>query len=73
MFVNIIDLIDTPVTQEPVAHFESEKALSRYTKATGKYFPRDNIHAGDLLEYLLRHIMAPGDGQYYARQRRSNS
>lgn len=59
MFVNIVDLIDTPVTRKPVVHFETERALSEYTKRTGKFFPAENAHAGGLLKFLLRKIMAP--------------
>lgn len=59
MFVNIVDLIDTPVTQEPVEHFETEEALSDYTVETGKYFPAENVYAGGLLKFLLRQIIDP--------------
>jgi len=57
--VNIVDLIDTKTTEEPVKIFVSEMELSEYTKGTGKFFPRDNAYAGGLLRYLLRHIMNP--------------
>ncbi|KAG2102837.1 uncharacterized protein F5147DRAFT_706977 [Suillus discolor] len=57
--VNIVDLIDTKVTGKPVTIFVSEAKLSEYTKATRKFFPRDNAHAGGLLRYLLRRIMNP--------------
>ncbi|KAG8754329.1 hypothetical protein FRC11_006711 [Ceratobasidium sp. 423] len=56
--VNIIDLIDTPATQEPIVHFKSEEHLSIYTRHTGKKFPRDNVNSGDLLRFLLRKIDA---------------
>ncbi|CAE6420172.1 unnamed protein product [Rhizoctonia solani] len=58
MHVNIIDLIDTPVTQQPIVHFKSEEHLSIYTLHTGKKFPRDNVNSGDLLRFLLRQIDA---------------
>ncbi|OJA12933.1 hypothetical protein AZE42_09300 [Rhizopogon vesiculosus] len=58
-YVNIVDLIDTNMTGEPVTVFASELKLSEYTKQTGKFFPRDNIYAGSLLRYLLRCIMNP--------------
>ncbi|CAE6428061.1 unnamed protein product [Rhizoctonia solani] len=58
MHVNIIDLIDTPVTQDPIIHFKSEEHLSIYTLHTGKKFPRDNVYSGDLLRFLLRKIDA---------------
>ncbi|CAE6411267.1 unnamed protein product [Rhizoctonia solani] len=59
MHVNIVDLVDTPVTQVPVTHFPSEAALSTYTIKSGKYFPKENAYAGGLLRYLLRHIDNP--------------
>lgn len=59
MFVNIVDLIDTPVTQGPIVHFKSEEALSEYTKSKGKYFPAHSVHAGGLLKFLLRKIDDP--------------
>ncbi|KEP50473.1 hypothetical protein V565_079560 [Rhizoctonia solani 123E] len=58
MHVNIVDLIDTPVTQDPIVHFKDEEHLSVYTRHTGKKFPRDNVHSGDLLRFLLRKIDA---------------
>jgi len=57
--VNIVDLVDTPNTGNPVVVFKSEQDLSEYTKATGKYFPRDNAYAGGVLRFLLRHIENP--------------
>lgn len=64
--VNLIDLVDIPdaVLGQPttVTLFESELALSQYTKATGKFFPRENVHSGGFLRYLLRHINNPGTG-----------
>ncbi|KAG8754330.1 hypothetical protein FRC11_006712, partial [Ceratobasidium sp. 423] len=68
MCVNLIDLVDTPYTGKPAKHFKSEAELSEYTRCTGKYFPRDNVYAGDLLKYLLRQIMAPGKGKYHPRR-----
>ncbi|CAE6480629.1 unnamed protein product [Rhizoctonia solani] len=60
MHVNIVDLVDTPVTQVPVTHFPSEAALSTYTIKSGKYFPKESAYAGGLLRYLLRNIENPG-------------
>ncbi|KAB5593125.1 hypothetical protein CTheo_3427 [Ceratobasidium theobromae] len=59
--VNIVDLVDTKLTGDPVIHFNSERELSIYTKSTRKFFPRDNINAGNLLRFLLRHIFCPTD------------
>ncbi|KAJ1309452.1 hypothetical protein OPQ81_006228 [Rhizoctonia solani] len=58
-FVNIIDLIDTKISGKPVHHFKSEKELSKYTKKHKKFFPRDNVHSGGLLKFLLRRIHKP--------------
>ncbi|CAE6527895.1 unnamed protein product [Rhizoctonia solani] len=69
MCVNLVDLVDTPYTGEPAKHFKSETELSKYTKRTGKYFPRDNVFAGDLLKYLLRQIVVPGKGKYHPRRK----
>ena len=58
--VNLVDLVDAGGTNV-VTRFPSEKALSTYTLATKKIFPRENVHAGGLLEALLRHILNPPD------------
>ncbi|KAI0773916.1 hypothetical protein C8Q74DRAFT_1200735 [Fomes fomentarius] len=57
--INICDLLDAPFHKTPPTRFPSEVALSRYTQDTGKFFPRDDIAAGSLLQYLLRHILNP--------------
>ncbi|KAG8680562.1 hypothetical protein FRC11_002296, partial [Ceratobasidium sp. 423] len=62
-FVNIVDLVDTKITENPVLQFKSEAELSSYTKTTGKYFPHDNEHAGGLLKFLLRFIVFPTDAK----------
>jgi len=53
--VNLVDLVDDGVATV----FTSVEQLSNYTKSSGKYFPRENLHAGDLLKCLLRHILDP--------------
>ncbi|CUA74722.1 hypothetical protein RSOLAG22IIIB_11436 [Rhizoctonia solani] len=58
-FINIVDLVDTHITENPVLQFRSEAELSSYTKTTGKYFPNDSKHAGSLLKFLLRFIASP--------------
>ncbi|CAE6440424.1 unnamed protein product [Rhizoctonia solani] len=58
-YVNILDLIDTKFTGQPVRHFNSEKALSDYTRKHRKFFPRHNVHSGGLLKFLLRRIHNP--------------
>ncbi|KAG9080352.1 hypothetical protein FRC06_006754 [Ceratobasidium sp. 370] len=44
-FVNIVDLVDTAATEEPVRRFKTEEKLGEYTKLTGKYFPQDSADA----------------------------
>ncbi|KJA22723.1 hypothetical protein HYPSUDRAFT_138949 [Hypholoma sublateritium FD-334 SS-4] len=58
--VNLVDLVDAFGTNRPIKVFRTERQLSEYTIKTGKYFPRDEIEAGDLLKFLLRHIFNPG-------------
>ncbi|KAF9553651.1 hypothetical protein CPC08DRAFT_727758 [Agrocybe pediades] len=53
--VNLIDLVHIG----NVVTFPTVQALSDYTIEEEKFFPRDNIHAGDLLKHLLRHINRP--------------
>ena len=58
--MNLVDLVDGYENpNRPITKFTSVKALSEYTISTGKYFPRGNVHAGDLLKYLLRQILCP--------------
>ena len=58
--VNIVDLLDAGGTKV-VTRFPSEKALSEYTLATRKFFPRENVRAGGVLRALLRRILHPPD------------
>ncbi|KAG1882487.1 hypothetical protein F4604DRAFT_1678464 [Suillus subluteus] len=51
--VNIVDLVDTERTGEPVTVFVSEVDLSKYTKLMGKFFPRDNAYDGGLLRLMM--------------------
>ena len=69
--VNIVDLVDAGGTQV-VTNFPSEKALSTYTLATKKIFPRENVHAGGLLQALLRRILHPPDEPKQQRRARKN-
>ncbi|OJT13543.1 hypothetical protein TRAPUB_9897 [Trametes pubescens] len=57
--VNIVDFIEAPLSGASIVTFKSELALSKYTKQTTKYFPRDDVNSGSLLRYLLRRIMNP--------------
>ncbi|KAF8957582.1 hypothetical protein BDZ97DRAFT_1762839 [Flammula alnicola] len=60
--VNLVDLVDVFQSRRQVMIFRSVEELSEYTstKETGKYFPKQNVYAGDsLLKYLLRQILDP--------------
>ncbi|KAJ7501841.1 hypothetical protein B0H11DRAFT_1713230, partial [Mycena galericulata] len=57
--VNLMDLLDTHTTGEPVRRFATEMELSEYTQDTGKKFPRKWIPKGCLLYFLLRRIEDP--------------
>lgn len=58
--VNLVDLVMHQTdSNEPVKLFKTERELSEYTQRFRKYFPRDSIHAGGLLKFLLRHILNP--------------
>ncbi|KAI0723361.1 hypothetical protein C8Q76DRAFT_767296 [Earliella scabrosa] len=56
--VNICDLVAAPTLGKPRI-FPTEGELAIYTRKTGKIFPRNNVHAGTLLRYLLRRIFDP--------------
>lgn len=60
--MNICNLVDIPRTGEPAIIFESEDALSNYTRWTGQYFPQDHAEAGGILRFLLRRIYEPTVG-----------
>ena len=55
-YVNIIDLIHLPQSQNPLQTFESIEELADYTRETGKYFPTRRVRIRGLLGTLLRHI-----------------
>ena len=57
--VNIVDLLENVRIGEEVHKFKSVEALSKYTKATSRYFPQDDAEAGGILRVLLRFIMNP--------------
>ncbi|KAJ3560000.1 hypothetical protein NP233_g11116 [Leucocoprinus birnbaumii] len=58
--INLIDLIDARDDPSTVIEqFTSEVSLSGYTKEKRKFFPREHVDAGALLQYLLRHILYP--------------
>ncbi|KAJ7609954.1 hypothetical protein FB45DRAFT_340709 [Roridomyces roridus] len=55
--VNLMDLVDTHNTGEPVRRFDSEEALASYTRIKKKYFPRAYVPDDSLVRYLLRHLV----------------
>lgn len=54
--VNLVDMVGN---SGPVTKFDTVQELSDYTKDNGKYFPKEVAYAGELLRYLLRHILNP--------------
>ncbi|KAJ1309459.1 hypothetical protein OPQ81_006235 [Rhizoctonia solani] len=62
IYVNLVDLVDMPNTGKEVRLFETEEALSKYTKRTKKVFPKLDARAGGLLRHLLRSIVNPRRG-----------
>ncbi|KAG8711635.1 hypothetical protein FRC08_015663 [Ceratobasidium sp. 394] len=54
--VNICDLLDARATGKKARNFEDLDELKNYTRITKKYFPRENVSAGAILEFLLRYI-----------------
>ncbi|KAF8599059.1 hypothetical protein BDV93DRAFT_592384 [Ceratobasidium sp. AG-I] len=61
LFINLVDLVDSPNTGRAVRHFETNAKLSKYTRRTGKFMSKGDAHAGGLLKYLLRQILFPHD------------
>ncbi|KAF9526691.1 hypothetical protein CPB83DRAFT_816601 [Crepidotus variabilis] len=77
-YVNLVDLTDGFEGGRKIPVFQTELALSKYTKLNKRVFPRGNAHAGGLLKHLLRRIRAPpqhspAPGVSRARKRRSGS
>ena len=60
VFVNICDLVDYSLdnSRNLILH-NNEVALSLYSRASGKIYPKDNAYAQGLLRYLLRRIFNP--------------
>ncbi|TCD65132.1 hypothetical protein EIP91_003063 [Steccherinum ochraceum] len=58
--VNLVDLtLSKTDLGGQLQIFDSEYALSEYTKETAKWFPRNDVRTGGVLKYLLRHIHDP--------------
>jgi len=58
--VNLVDLVHG--SKEDVRIFRTEKELSKYTRGTKKFFPREKAIDGGVLRALRRHILSPRDG-----------
>lgn len=56
VFVNVIDLIHLPQSQEQLRTFETVEDLAEYTKESGRYFPTRRVQIGGIIGCLLRHI-----------------
>ncbi|TGO80860.1 hypothetical protein BPOR_1611g00020 [Botrytis porri] len=54
--VNLVDLVETPRTGNPVEIFADLKDLREYTIKNEKFFPKEDAYAGGLLKFLLREI-----------------
>ncbi len=53
--VNICDVLAAPTEGKPCV-FATEWELAAYSRTTGKIFPRDFIHVGSLVRFLLRRM-----------------
>jgi hypothetical protein len=53
VWINIVDLVDCRNAGTTVDHHETEEALRRYTRSTGKIFPREAAKRNGLLAALL--------------------
>ncbi|KAH8995427.1 hypothetical protein EDB92DRAFT_1794906 [Lactarius akahatsu] len=58
--VNLVDLVHG--SKEEVRIFQTEEELSKYTKETKKFFPKEDAVDGGVLRALRRHILAPREG-----------
>ncbi|KAF9524617.1 hypothetical protein CPB83DRAFT_773560, partial [Crepidotus variabilis] len=54
--INIMDLVDKPLSGKDIPRFPSEAELRTYSQRTGKFFPRKRVKDGSFLEFLLRRI-----------------
>jgi hypothetical protein len=63
--VNLVDLVQAAAqgSRENIQIFKSEKELSDYTKATSKFFPKEDAVDGGVLRALRRHILEPQESR----------
>ncbi|KAF8683418.1 hypothetical protein RHS04_01973 [Rhizoctonia solani] len=59
LYINIVDLVDQPVTDVRVGYFRTEQELAIYTRETEKFYSLQAAKAGGLLKHLLRFIEQP--------------
>ncbi|KAG9106694.1 hypothetical protein FRC07_008756 [Ceratobasidium sp. 392] len=59
--VNICDVLDAAAGGKKAKDFKQERLLSEYTLMKKRTFPREHVLAGKILEFLLRHILCPGE------------
>ncbi|PPR03688.1 hypothetical protein CVT24_007409 [Panaeolus cyanescens] len=52
--VNLLDLTQATDPNSTVETFSTQSELRTYSIRTRKFFPREEIHSGDILKYLLR-------------------
>ncbi|KAF8592855.1 hypothetical protein BDV93DRAFT_462258, partial [Ceratobasidium sp. AG-I] len=58
-FVNICDLVDTPMTRIKIERFRTELELSIYTREHKKIFPGPGKEGSELINLLRRQILNP--------------
>jgi len=58
--VNLVDLVEG--NRKDVRIFKTEEQLSKYTRETSKFFPKENAKDGGVLRALRRHILHPSAG-----------
>jgi hypothetical protein len=68
--VNLVDLVHGSKVE--VRIFKTEKELSEYTRATEKYFPREEARDGGVLRALRRQILAPREDTRSSRKNKSH-
>ncbi|KAH0828911.1 hypothetical protein J3R83DRAFT_2330 [Lanmaoa asiatica] len=67
--VNIVDLLETARTGQPVRKFANLEELRAYTMRTGRFIYKESAYKGGLLKDLLREIINP----YFGRRRNGSS
>ncbi|WKT42642.1 Interferon alpha-inducible protein IFI6/IFI27-like [Fusarium oxysporum f. sp. vasinfectum] len=61
--VNLVDLVESPRTRQPVEHFKTVQDLSQYSVYEVKIFPKEEAYNGGLLALLLREILGARSGR----------